>query len=125
MDPQRRGWARLQDRGGDDSSSSSTISSGGGGGKTTTPRPPNTLQGPQEKTPPLPEYDEEAHPQAPRPKPKAKPQAKGKGKATPPPNPSPPLCKKGGRTPMGMCRVWGTPGMSLGPRGAMGGLSAK
>ena len=51
-------------------------------------------------------------------------QAKAKGKAPPPPNPKPPPCKKGAGTPMGMCQVWGTPGMSLGGRGAKGGPSA-
>ena len=50
MDPQRKGWARLQDRGGDDSSSSSS-SNTSSGGKTPPPKPPP--QGPQEKTPPL------------------------------------------------------------------------
>ena len=39
--------------------------------------------------------------------------------------PIPPLCKKGPGTPMEMCRVWGTPGMCLGRKGAMGGPSAK
>ena len=47
MDPQRKGWGRLQDRAGDDSSSTSS------GGKTPPSRPPNPPQGPQEKTPPL------------------------------------------------------------------------
>ena len=61
MDPQRKGWGRLQDRAGDDSSSSSSNSSSScscssSGGKTPPPRPPNPPpppQGPQEKTPPL------------------------------------------------------------------------
>ena len=53
------------------------------------------------------------------------PQAKAKGKATPPPHSKPPACKIGAATPMGLCRVWGTPGMSLARRGAMGGLSTK
>ena len=53
MDPQRKGWARLQDRGGGGSSSSSSSSSTSSGGKTPPPRPPNPPQGPQEKTPPF------------------------------------------------------------------------
>ena len=45
MDPQRKGWARLQDRGGDDSSrsssnSSSSTSSGGKTPPTKAPKPP-------------------------------------------------------------------------------------
>ena len=49
----------------------------------------------------------------------------GQGQSHPPPNPKPPPCKILAGTPMGMCRVWGTPGMSLARRGAMGGPSAK
>ena len=57
MDPQRKGWGRLQDRAGDDSNSSSNSSSSStstsSGGKKPPPRPPNPPQGPQEKTQPL------------------------------------------------------------------------
>ena len=126
VDPQRKGWRRLQDRGGDDSSSTtSSTSSGEKTPPTKAPKPPP--KAPKKK--PRPRHfessDEEAPPPPPqgqqgKPKPKAKPHAKGKGKANPPANPRPPLCKKGAGTPMEMCRVWGTPGMSLGRRGAMG-----
>ena len=57
MDPQRKGWARLQDRGGDDSSSSSSTSSSSSSSGGRTPPPPSPQpppQGPQEKTPPPP-----------------------------------------------------------------------
>ena len=94
------------------------------------PRPPNPPPRPSRKDPatsrvatksPLPPQGHQGKAKA-----KAKPQAKGKGKAKPPPpKPQPPPCKKGAGTPIGMCRVWGTPGMSLGRRGAMGGPSAK
>ena len=82
-------------------------------------------KGPQEKT--RFESIEEDAPQAQQSKPEAKARAKGKAKAkaTPPPNPKPPPCKIGFGTPMGLCRVWGTPGLSFGRRGAMGGPSAK
>ena len=128
MDPRRKGWARLEDQGGDDGSSSSSTSSGEKTPPTKAPKPPRKAP----KKRPRPASSRVATKRRPRPqgqqgKPKAKPkpQAKGKGKATPPPNPKPPPCKKGPGTPMGMCRVWGTPGMSLGRRGAMGGPSAK
>ena len=130
MDPQRKGSWRLQDRARETRSSSSSSTSSGG--KTPSPRPPNPppRKAPKKKPRHFESSDEEAPPpptqgQQGKPKAKAKPQAKGKGKATPPPNPKPPPCKKGAGTPMGMCRVWGTPAMSLGRRGAMGGPSAK
>ena len=126
MDPQRKGWARLRDRGGDDSNSSSSSSSSGG--KTPPTKAPKTPPRPPRKSPAPATSRVATKKRRPphKPKPKAKPQAKGKGKATPPPpNPRPPLCKIGAGTPMGMCRLWGTPGMSLGRRGAMGGPSAK
>ena len=134
MDPQHKGWVRLHNRAGETSSSSSsstitttTTTSGGRipppkAPKPPPPRPPRknpaTLRVATKSSPP-------PQAQQSKPKAKAKPQAKGKGKATPPPNPKPPLCKIGAGNPMGMCRVWGTPGMSLGWRGTMGGPSTK
>ena len=54
MDPQHKGWGRLQDRAGDDSNSSSSSNNTRSGGETPPPRPPNPPpKGPQEKTPPL------------------------------------------------------------------------
>ena len=129
MDPQRKGWGRLQGRAGETSSSSSSTSNSSGG---RTP-PPQGPQPPPPKAPKKnPRHSESSEEDAPlpqaqqsKPQAKAKPQGKGKAKATPPPNPKPPLCKIGAGTPMGICQVWGTPGMSLGRRGAMGGPSAK
>ena len=133
--PQRKGWGRLQDRAGDDSSStttsttSSSSSSTSSGGKTPPPKAPKPPPRPPRKDPATSRIATKRRPtpqgQHGKPKAKAKPQAKGNGKPTPPPNPKPPPCEKGAGTPMGMCRVWGTPGMSLGRRGAMGGPSAK
>ena len=52
MDPQRKGWGRLQDRAGETSSSSSSISNTSSSGRTSRPKAPNPPpQGPQEKTP--------------------------------------------------------------------------
>ena len=86
------------------------------------PKPPNPPKAP--KKPKKPRHfegsEEEAHPLAPHPKPKAKPKAKPKGKAKPSPKtPGPHLCEIGAGIPMEMCRVWETPGMLLGRRGAM------
>ena len=136
MKEQRKGWGRLQDRAEETSSSSSGSSSTTSGGKT--PPPP---QGPQTPPPPKapkksPRHLESSDKEAPPPPPRAPEQAQGQGQAPgqgqgqsqppPPQTPSPTHpCKKGAGTPMGMCRVWGTPGMSLGRRGAMGGPSAK
>ena len=132
--PAAQGLGQVAGPGGDDSSSSSTSSSSSSsssssntssGGKTPPPNAPKpSPKAPKEKPRHFESSDEEEAP-PPKPKPKTRPQAKGKGKATPPQNPSPPLCKKGAGTPMGTCRVWGTPGMSLGRRGALGGPSAK
>ena len=130
MDPQRKGWVRVQDQAGETTSSSS--SSSGSSGESTPPpkaakpkpppRPPrrNPATSSVARKSPPPEAQT-------KPKAKAKPKGKGKGKATPPPpNPKPPPpWRMGAGTPMGMCRVWGTPGMSLGRSGAMGGPSAK
>ena len=124
MDLQRKGWGRLQDRAGMTAAAAAAAAAAAGGGKTPPPRLPRkdpaTSRVATKRRPP-------PQGQQGKPKAKAKPQAKGKGQATPPPppNPKPPPCKKGAGTPMGMCRVWGTPGMSLGGRGAMRGPSAK
>ena len=131
MDPQRKGGGRLEDRGGQDSSSSSSTGSGGKTPAPKAPKPPPPRPPRKDPAPATSRVATKRRPPPPqgqqgKPKAKAKPQAKGKGKATPPPQtPSPPPCKKGAGTPMGMCRVWGTPGMPLGRRGAMGGPSAK
>ena len=94
MDPQRKGWARLQDRGGDDSSSSSSSSNTSSGGKTPPTKAPNPPPPNAPKKKPRPRHfessDEEEPPPPPKPKLKAKPQAKGKGTATPPPKPQAP-----------------------------------
>ena len=113
MAPKRKGWGRLQDRGGVTAVAAAAAAARAAGRR----HRPRHFESSDEEAPP-PKGSKG------KPKPKAKPQAKGKGKP-PPPNPRPPLCKKGAGTPMGMCRVWGTPGMSLGRRGAMGGPSAK
>ena len=52
MDPQPKGWGRLQDRGGYDSSSSNSSTNSGGNIPPQGPLTPP--QGPQEKTPPPP-----------------------------------------------------------------------
>ena len=53
MDPQCKGWGRLQDRAGETSSSSSS-SSTSNGGRTSPPSAPQPApKSPQEKTPPL------------------------------------------------------------------------
>ena len=54
MDPQRKGWGRLEDRGGDDNSSSSSSSSGGKTPPPTRPQGPQTPPRPLRKDPPPP-----------------------------------------------------------------------
>ena len=126
MDPQRKGWGRLQDwaEKTSSSSSSSSTSSISSGGRTPPPRPPNSPpQGPQEK-PRFESSDEGAPPPRPiraSPRPRPSPRARTRAKPAPPQTP----CKIGAGTLMGMCRVWGIPSTSLGRMGAMGGASAK
>ena len=134
MDPQRKGWGRLQDRGGDDQQQQQHQQhqqqgedTPHQGPQTPPPRPPRKNPAPAtsrvatKRRPPPPPKGSRA---SPSPRPSRGPRARAKP-PPPPPNPRPPLCKKGAGTPMGMCRVWGTPGMSLGRRGLMGGPSAK
>ena len=65
-------------------------------------------------------FEEEGAPPEPHPKPNAK------GKPPPPPQPyAPPPLANRGRDPYGNVPGVGTPGMSLGRRGAMGGPSAR
>ena len=138
MDPQRTGSVRVGEEGGDTSnsrqsnSSSSSSNRGTSSGERTSPAnpPPPPHKAPQKTRKPRPfeSIEEDApHPTAPPPKPKAKAKPKAKSKAKPPPalNPRAAPCRMGAGTPMGMCRVWGTPGVSIGRRGAMGGPSAK
>ena len=108
MDPQRKGWGRLEDRAEDDSSNSTSSTSTSSGGKT----PPQGPQPPPPSPPrkdPAPATSRVATKRRPppqgqqdKPKAKAKPQAKGKGKAPPPPpNPKPPPLQERGRDPYG------------------------
>ena len=132
MDPQRKGWVRLQDGTGETSSSSSISSSSSStttttGKKTPPPQSPKPSPKAPKKKPRRFESSEEEPPPPPPLSPAEQAQgqgqapSQGQGQRPPPPNPKPLPCKIGVGTPMGMCRVWGTPGMSLGGRGAMGG----
>ena len=127
MDPQRKGSGSSRDRAGETSSSSTTTTTNGGrtpppeGPQPPPPRPPRKTPASSRvarKTPPPPSPAEQAQGQGQAP-------GQGQGQSHPPPTPRPPHCKIGVWTPMGMCRVWGTPGLSLGRRGAMGDPSAK
>ena len=96
MDPQRKGWARLQDRGGDDSSSSSSSS----GGKTPPPQGLQTPpQGPQEKTPAPATSRVATKRRTPKPpSPSLRPSRRPRARAKPPPppqTPGPPYARKG------------------------------
>ena len=118
MDPQLKGWVRLQDRAWVTSYSSSSRSTTSG--ERTPPKDP------KKKPRHFKSSDEEPPPPPPSPAKQAQGQGQapgqGQGQSHPPPqNPKPPLCKIGAGTPMGMFRMCGTPGMSLGRRGAMGG----
>ena len=129
IDPQRKGWAKLQDRAEETTAATRPPPPPVAGGGHPPRRPPNPPPKAPRKNPATSRVATKSplHPQAQqpsKPKAKAKPEAKGKGKAIPPPKPQAPPCKIGAGTPMGMCRVCGTPGMSLGLRGAMGGPSA-
>ena len=131
MDPQRKGWGRLQARAEETTTSSSsrttTTTTSGGGAAPPPPRPPRknpaTSRVATKRPPPK---AQQTKPNRASPRPRPSPRARARAKPPPPPpNPKPPPCKIGAGTPMGMCRVWRTPGMSLGRRGAMGGPSAK
>ena len=110
IDPQRKGWVRLQDRAGESSSSNSRSSnnsrnSNSSGGRTPPPpsapnpppRPPrkNPASRVARKTPP-PSQALQSKPDA-----KPKPKGKGKGKANPPPQAQAPLLQDRCRDPYG------------------------
>ena len=128
MDPRRKDWVRVQDRAGEtSSSSSSSTTTTTSGDRTPQPRPSNPKPPKaSKKKPPFESSKEGAPPPKPRPSPRPSPSPRTRARASPPPpHLKPPPSRIGAGTPMGMCRVWGTPGMSLGRRGAMGGPSTK
>ena len=97
MDPQRKGWGRLQGRAGDDSSSITSSSTSSGGKRPPPKAPKHPLKAPKKRPPHLDSSDEEAPPP-----PRAVGQAQGQGQAPsqgqghpPPQSPSPPLARKG------------------------------
>ena len=107
MDPQRKGWVRVEEGGGETSSSTS----GERTPPTKTPKPkPPPPQGPQEEAR---HFESRGRTPPPKSQDQAQAQGQGQGQAPPPPNPEPSPWRIGAGTPMGMCRVWGTPGMSL------------
>ena len=100
MDPQRKGWERLQDRAEEINSSSSRSSSTSGGRTPPPPKAPKPPPRPPRKNPATsrvatksPPPPKASSPASPRPRPSPRPRAR----ATPPPpqTPSPPLQDRG------------------------------
>ena len=115
MDPQRKGWVRVGEEGGETRSSrrsraAAAPTAGRGHPPPKPPTPPHAAKKPTKLR-----HFESTKEDDPHPKPRAKVKPKTKRKAKPPP------WRIGAGTPMGMCRVWGAPGTSLEWRGAMGG----
>ena len=101
MDPQRKGWATLQDRA-EETRSSSTTTTTTSGGEDTPPQGPQTPPKAPKKTPrhfessdeePPPPPPKPSSPASPRPRPRPSPRPRAKAKPPPPQTPSPPLAR--------------------------------
>ena len=95
-------------------SSSNTNTCGGARSPPQCPQAPPPPKAP--KTPTKPSHFDSKEEEAPPP-PRTPPQGQGQGQAA--------SWRIGAGTPRGTCRVWGTPSIFFGPRGATGGPSAK